>query len=331
MDKKEQIQEKFKTAIGGQALIEGIMMRGPKLDAVVVRGKEGLSVETTPRKIRSKKSVSSWPFIRGAVSFFDAQVVGVKALMRSADLAPEETQEDASKLDKWLEKKLGNKKFQDFLVGLSVCLGLGMSIFLFFLIPMLVGSLLADWINNNLLQNLLEGAVRILVFVTYIFLVSRMGDMKRVFAYHGAEHKTIRCYEAGLPLTVENVKIQTRLHPRCGTSFLLIVMILSILVFSAGSSLLLTVIPGLAAISKTIWYKLIMILFKLLLLPVVVSVSYEINRLVGRFDNAFTRMLTAPGMWFQNFTTREPDDHMIEVGIAALTAVLPEQEGEDRW
>lgn len=331
MEKKEQIEEKFKTAIGGQALIEGIMMRGPKLDAVVVRGKEGLCVETAPRKIRPKNTVASWPFVRGAVNFFDSQVVGVKALMRSADLAPEETQEESSKLDKWLEKKLGNKKFQDFLVGISVFLGLGMSVFLFFLIPMLIGSLFADWINNNLLQNLLEGAVRILVFVTYIFLISRMGDMKRVFAYHGAEHKTIRCYEAGLPLTVENVKIQTRLHPRCGTSFLLIVMILSILVFSAGSSLLLAAVPALVTISETFLYKLLMILFKLLLLPVVVSVSYEVNRLVGRYDNAFTRILTAPGMWFQNFTTRDPDDEMIEVGIAALTAVLPEEEGEDRW
>ncbi|MBO5867588.1 MAG: DUF1385 domain-containing protein [Oscillospiraceae bacterium] len=331
MEKKEHSEEKFKTAIGGQALIEGIMMRGPKLDAIVVRGKDGVSVETTPRKIRSKNSPASWPFIRGAFAFFDAQVVGVKALMRSADLAPEETQEDASKFDKWLEKKLGDKKFQELLVGISVVLGLGMSIFLFFLIPMLIGSFVADWINNNLLQNLLEGVIRILIFVVYILLVSKMPEMKRVFAYHGAEHKTIRCYEAGLPLTVENVRKQTRLHPRCGTSFLLIVMILSILLFSAASSLLLATVPALNAMSGTFLYKLLMILFKLLLLPLVVSVGYEINRVVGRYDNAFTRILTAPGMWFQNFTTREPDDDMIEVGIAALTAVLPEQEGEDRW
>lgn len=331
MNKKEQTEEKFKTAIGGQALIEGIMMRGPQLDAVVVRGKDGICVETAPRKIRAKKSFASWPFIRGAVNFFDAQVVGVKALMRSADLAPEELQEEPSKIDKWLESKLGDKKFQDFLVGISVVLGLGMSICLFFLLPMLIGGIFADWIDHNLLQNLLEGAIRILIFVAYIFLISRMKDMRRVFAYHGAEHKTIRCYEAGLHLTVENVRIQTRLHPRCGTSFLLVIMILSILVFSAGSSLLLVVIPGLAEISGTFVYKLIMVLFKLLLLPVVVAIGYEINRLVGRYDNAFTRILTAPGMWFQNFTTQEPDDEMIEVGIAALTAVLPEKEGEDRW
>lgn len=331
MAKKQQNEEKFKTMIGGQALIEGIMMRGPKLDAIVVRGKDGLSVDTKPRKIRPKNSPLSWPLIRGAVNFFDAQVTGVKALMHSADLAPEESQEEPSKFDKWLEEKLGEKKFQEYLVGAAVVLGLGMSILLFFLIPMVIGSLFADWINNNFLQNLLEGLVRIVIFLAYMLLVSRMKEMKRVFAYHGAEHKTIRCYEMGLPLTVENVRKQTRMHPRCGTSFLLVVMILSILIFSAASSLLLVLIPGLTAISGSFLYKLIMILFKLLLLPVVVSVSYEINRVVGRYDNAFTRILTAPGLWFQNFTTNEPDDGMIEVGIAALTAVLPEQEGEDRW
>jgi len=158
-----------------------------------------------------------------------------------------------------------------------------------------------------------------------------MGEMKRVFAYHGAEHKTIRCYEAGLPLTVENVRKQTRKHPRCGTSFLFVVLILSILVFSVASSVLLALVPELDALRGTISYSLIMFGFKLILLPLVVSISYEINRLVGRYDNWLTKVLTAPGQWFQNFTTNEPDDEMIEVGIAALEAVLPENEGEDRW
>jgi uncharacterized protein YqhQ len=164
-------------------------------------------------------------------------------------------------------------------------------------------------------------------------LASRMEEMKRVFAYHGAEHKTIRCYEAGLPLTVENVKKQTRLHPRCGTSFLLVVMILSILVFTVASSALLSAVPSLDALrlSSPVVYKLIMVVFKLLLLPLIVAVGYEINRLVGRYDNWFTKILTAPGMWFQNFTTNEPDDSMIEVGIAAVEAVLPEVEGQDAW
>ena len=323
-------EEKFKTMIGGQALIEGIMMRGPKLDAIVIRGKDGLHVETSQRKIRKKGSFATWPLIRGAVNFFDAQVTGVKALMRSADLSPEE-QEAPSKFDQWLEKKLGNQTFQNYVIGAAVAMGLGMSILLFFVIPMVIGSLFQQLVNNTLLQNLVEGLIRIVIFVAYMLLVSRMAEMKRVFAYHGAEHKTIRCYEAGLPLTVENVKLQSRMHPRCGTSFLLVVMILSILIFSVASSLLLTLIPSLAAMQGSILYRVIMIITKLLMLPLVVAVSYEINRLVGKYDNAFTKILTAPGMWFQNFTTNEPDDGMMEVAIEALQAVLPENEGEDRW
>ena len=324
-------QEKFKTMIGGQALIEGIMMRGPEKDAIVVRTADGIQVETKPRKIRKKGSFATWPLIRGAVGFFDAQVTGVKALMRSADLSPEESQEEPSKLDLWLEKKLGDKKFQDLVVGIAVALGLGMSILLFFLLPDLVVGLFDRWLPGNLLRNLVQGAVRIAIFVGYMLLVSRMKEMKRVFAYHGAEHKTIRCYEAGLPLTVENVRIQTRKHPRCGTSFLFVVMILSILIFSVASTLLLSIVPSLKEMDGTFLYKLIMIAFKLLLLPVVVAVAFEINRWVGRHDNWFSKILTAPGLWFQNFTTFEPDDEMIEVGIASLQAVLPEQEGTDLW
>lgn len=323
--------ERFKTMIGGQALIEGIMMRGPQKDAVVVRDKDGVHVEVTDRKLPPEKSVLKWPFIRGVRNFFDSQVTGVKALMRSADLSPEESQEEPSKLDLWLEKKLGDKRFQNLVLGLGVFMGLGLSIVLFFLLPMLVGSFFDRWISNTLVLNLIEGVIRIGIFVSYILLVSRMKEMRRVFAYHGAEHKTIRCYEAELPLTVENVRIQSRLHPRCGTSFLLVVMVLSILVFSVASTGLLATIPALKAIQSTALYRLVMIVFKLMLLPLVVSVGYEINRLVGRYDNWFTRLLTAPGMWFQNFTTAEPDDSMIEVGITALEAVLPIQEGEDRW
>lgn len=324
-------KEVFKTMIGGQALIEGIMMRGPEKDAIVVRGKDGLQVEVKPRKKRPKGSPLTWPLIRGAVNFFDSQVAGVKALMRSADLSPEESQEDASKFDQWLEKKLGEKKFQDLIVGIAVAMGLGLSIVLFFLLPMIIGSFFDRWVRSMLALNLIEGLVRMAVFMGYMLLVSRMSEMKRVFAYHGAEHKTIRCYEAGLELTVENVRRQTRKHPRCGTSFLLVVMLLSILLFSVASSLLLTLVPGLEAMRGGFLYRLIMILFKLLLLPVVVAFSYEINRWIGRHDNWFTKVLTAPGLWFQNFTTNEPDDGMIEVGIQALQAVLPAEEGADRW
>ena len=328
---QEPCQEKFKTMIGGQALIEGIMMRGPEKDAIVVRSKDGLKLDVKPRKVHPKGSVATWPLIRGAVGFFDAQVTGVKALMQSADLAPEELQEEPSKFDLWLEKKLGSEKFQKAIIGIAVALGLCFSIALFFVLPMIIGGLLHPFIPNQLLQNLVEGLIRVVVFASYMLLVSRMKDMKRVFAYHGAEHKTIRCYEAGLPLTVENVRKMTRLHPRCGTSFLLVVMLLSILVFSIASSVLLAAVSGLAAMEGTFMYRLIMIVFKLLLLPLVVAVAYEINRLVGRYDNWFTRLMTAPGMWFQNFTTNEPDDSMIEVGIAAVQAVLPEKEGADLW
>ena len=325
-------EEKFKTMIGGQALIEGIMMRGPEKDAIVVRTSEGMKVEVSPRKIYKKGTFPTWPLIRGAVNFFDSQVTGVKALMRSAELSPEGYEEEQpSKLDQWLEKKLGNERFQRVVIGLAVAMGLGMTIGLFFLLPMVVGSFFDGFVESTLVLNLIEGLVRILIFVAYILLVSRMEEMKRVFAYHGAEHKTIRCYEAGLPLTVENVRKQTRLHPRCGTSFLLVVMILSILVFSVASSGLLSIFPALEAMRGSILYRIIMIGFKLLLLPIVVAFSYEIIRWVSRHDNAFTRIMTYPGMWFQNFTTNEPNDTMIEVGIAAVQAVLPEEEGADRW
>ena len=327
-----QNQEKFKTMIGGQALIEGIMMRGPEKDAIVVRQADGeLNVDVRPRKLPPKKSVWNWPLLRGIRTFFDSQVVGVKALMHSADLSPEENQEEASKFDQWLEKKLGNEKFQQYLIGFAVFFGLAMSIGLFFLLPMVISSFFDRWIDHMLVLNLVEGLIRILIFMGYMILVSRMNEMKRVFAYHGAEHKTIRCYEAGLPLTVENVRQMSRLHPRCGTSFLLVVMVISILVFSVASTGLLAVVPALNAMQGSFMYRLIMIAFKLLLLPVVVAITYEINRWAGRHDNWFTRILTAPGMWMQNFTTNEPDDSMIEVGIAAVTAVLPEREGEDLW
>ena len=325
-------QEKFKTMIGGQALIEGIMMRGPDKDAVVVRGKEGLTVEVTPRKLPPEHSPLRWPLIRGIYNFFGSNIVGVKALMRSADLSPEEGETEApSKFDQWLEKKLGTEGFQKALVGFAVVLGLGMSVGLFFLLPMVIGGLFDRWITSNLGINLLEGVIRMGIFFLYMYLISRMKDMRRLFSYHGAEHKTIRCYEAKLPLTVENVRRQTRLHPRCGTSFELGVMVRAILIFSIASSALLALAPGLEALRGSFLFRLVMIVYKLLLLPLVVSVAYEINRWVGRYDNLLTRIVTAPGMWFQNFTTNEPDDSMIEVGIAALEAVLPEKEGADQW
>lgn len=323
--------EKFRTMIGGQALIEGIMMRGPEKDAIVVRSKDGLTVEISERKLYPEGFWKKLPFIRGVFNFMDSQVVGVKALMRSADLAPEEMQDEPSKFDKWLEKTFGNEFFQKAVLSLAVVMGIGFSILLFFFLPMFLVSFFDKLITNNFILNLMEGAVRMAVFFGYMFAVSHMEEMRRVFAYHGAEHKTIRCYEMGLPLTVENVRVQTRLHPRCGTSFLLVVMFISILVFSVASTVLLSFIPALALMRGTFIFRLIMIFFKLCMLPLVVSITYEINRWAGRHDNAFTKILTAPGMWLQNFTTNEPDDSMIEVGIAAVQAVLPAEEGADRW
>ena len=324
--------EQFKTMIGGQALIEGIMMRGPQKDAIVCRTKDGLTVEVTDRKLPREGSPLRWPLIRGVVNFFDAQFTGVKAILRSADLNPdEEWSEEPSKLDLWLEKKLGSEKFQQILIYGAAVLGMLLSIGLFFLLPMIVAGFFDGIVRSVVGINLIEGLVRMVIFMAYMILISRMSEMKRLFAYHGAEHKTIRCYEARLPLTVENVRAQTRMHPRCGTSFLLVVMILSILVFSVASSVLLEAVPALEAMRGSFVFRLIMIAFKLLMLPLVVAIAYEINRWVGKHDNFLTRILTGPGLWMQNFTTNEPDDSMIEVAIAAVNAVLPTEEGSDAW
>ena len=329
---KKESKEKFKTMIGGQALIEGIMMMGPEKSAVVVRTKDGIKSKVTPLKKSEGFSVRKLPFIRGVFNFCKSMKIGVAALMYSADLFAEddgETPEKQSKFDQWLEKKLSGEKAQNVLITLSVILGIAFSVALFFVLPSLLGSFINRWVTaNELVRNLLEGLLRIVIFLTYMFLVSRMKDMKRVFSYHGAEHKTIRCYEAMLPLTVENVREQTRLHPRCGTSFLFVVMIISILVFSIATPILRPITPVFAS---GILNALVRVVLKILLLPIVVSLSYEFNRLVGRHDNWLTHALSAPGMWLQYLTTNEPDDSMIEVGIEALTLVLPEKEGEDRW
>ncbi len=320
---KKETQEKFKTMIGGQALIEGILMRGPYKQAIVVRSPDGLVEKVEELKVnKDKNPIVRLPLIRGVVTFFSSMYHGITALMFSADYYPDEEgaePEEPSKLDRWLEEKLGNEKFQQAVIYIALLIGLAFSVGLFFLLPMLISEYALFWVKNQVLLNLCEGVVRVAIFLGYLILVSRMKDMRRVFAYHGAEHKTIRCYEAKLPLTVENVRPMTRLHPRCGTSFLFVVMIISILVFSVFTSLI------------TIRYRLLKVLFKLLLLPLVVAISYEINRFVGRHDNWFTRAISFPGMWLQNFTTNEPDDSMIEVAIRSLELVIPETEGADEW
>lgn len=311
-----QAQEKFKTMIGGQALIEGIMMRGPFKQAVVVRSPDGLVRNVTDLKlIKDKYPVLGLPFIRGVVNFGSSMVNGVKALMFSADYFPEEEDLEPSKFELWIEKKFGSAALEQFVIYSAAILGCLFSVGLFLLLPTFLVGLIRPVRNMYVLRNLLEGCVKIAILVGYMAGVSRMSDMRRVFSYHGAEHKTIRCYEARLPLTVENCRVQTRLHPRCGTSFLFVVVFISILVGAF--------IP----VSNT----LLRMLIHLCLLPIVVGISYEFNRLVGRYDNRLTRILTKPGMSLQYFTTQEPDDSMLEVAIEALKLVIPDQEGADAW
>lgn len=315
-EKRPASQEKFKTSIGGQALIEGILMQGPEKTAIVVRGPEGIVTKT--EALHKRTGALTWPLIRGVVNFGLSMVRGVKALMYSADFFPE-MEEEPSKFDKWLEEKLGSEKMEKAVISFSVFLGVLFAIGLFFLLPTFIGSLFDKIVYSPVLRCIVEGIIRVVIFLTYMYLVSKMNDMRRVFSYHGAEHKTIRCYEAGLPLTVENVKMQTRLHPRCGTSFLFVVIIISIIISSLFSA---------------IWpidNVFLRMLSRLVMLPLIVGISYEFNRMVGAHDNALTRVLSAPGMWFQNFTTFEPDESMIEVAITALELVLPEEEGSDRW
>ena len=313
--KQETVKEQFKTMIGGQALIEGILMQGPEKTSVVVRGPEGLVVKTEPLKLpKDRYPILGWPLLRGVVNFASSMVGGVKALLYSAEFFPEEAGEP-SKFDRWLEDKIGSEKMEKFVIYLAVVLGVAFSVGLFILLPTFLTGLIPGLRANFLARNLLEGLLKIALFMGYMILISRMQDMRRVFSYHGAEHKTIRCYEARLPLTVENVRPMTRMHPRCGTSFLLVVICISILC-------------GCFIRVENTWLRMGL---HLLMLPVIVAVSYEFNRLVGRYDNRLTRILTAPGMWMQNFTTNEPDDSMIEVAIRALEEVIPEKAGDDQW
>lgn len=316
----------FRTTIGGQALIEGILMRGPQKQAIVVRNQEG-NLETKVeelRLVRERYPILGLPFLRGCVNFLDSIVKGTKALMWSAEFYPEEA-ETPGKFETWLERTFGSGTAMKVLTTFAAVAGIFFSILLFVFLPTLLtsGLLYIDPSAPLWLRNLLEGVVKVAIFLVYLWLCSKLPDIKRTFSYHGAEHKCIFCYERGLPLTVENVRSMPRHHPRCGTSFLFVVIIVSILVSS--------VIFALPPIREIAANALVRIAVHLLLLPAVVSITYEINRLVGRYDNAMTRVLTAPGLRLQNFTTFEPDDSMIEVAIAALILVIPEAKGQDAW
>ena len=310
-------EKKHMTSIGGSAVMEGVMMRGPKEIATAVRKPDG-EIELDKRAVSSlvtKYHVNKIPVIRGVFAFFDSMICSIRALMWSAEFFDlEEDSSAESKFDKWLSDKFGDK-VKDIVIYFSLFIALVFSIGLFFILPNLITGLLSGIIQNNALKTLIEGVIRIGIFLGYVLLVSRMEDIKRVFQYHGAEHKTIFCYEANLPLTPENARKMSRLHPRCGTSFLVFVMVISIVLFSFISW-------------DNIWTRLGM---RILLLPVVAGISYEIIRWAGRSQSRIVCILSKPGMWLQNITTREPDDAQLEVAIAAMKAVLTDNKEDDKW
>ena len=306
----------FRTSIGGQALIEGIMMLGPDKRAIVCRTEDGFVEKVTPVKpVKDRFFLWRLPFFRGIAGFFSAMVNGVKAISFSADQLPEDMQEEPGKLDLWIERHFSDETAQKIIIGIAVVLGIALSLVLFLLLPTVIVGFIPGLKESFYWRTLVEGIVKIVIFFVYLLLCSRLKDMKRLFAYHGAEHKTIFCYEKGLPLTVENVRPQGRLHPRCGTSFLFVVLIISIF---TGSFI---------HVSDTIARTGL----KLLILPVIVGVSYEINRWVGRHDNVLSSILSWPGKQMQRITTNEPDDGMIECAICALELVIPEEAGSDKW
>ena len=306
----------FRTSIGGQALIEGILMRGPKKQAIVCRTAEGLVEKTEELKfIKDRYPVLGWPLIRGCATFLDSMVKGMQALTYSASLVPIEEQGEPDKIDKWIEDHFPEDKAQKLIIGVAVVMGIALSLFLFIFLPAFLVGLIKPLANRLVLRNLTEGAVRVAILLIYMKAVTYVSDVKRLFSYHGAEHKTIFCYEHGKALTVENVRTESRFHPRCGTSFLLVVVVVSILVNS--------VVRLKNSFARMGCH--------LLLLPLVVGISYEINRWCGKHDNALSAFLSAPGKWLQHITTNEPDDSMIECAIRALELVIPEERGSDAW
>ena len=317
-------------SVGGQALIEGIMMQGPKGAALSVRCPDG-TIDTEileVKHVKDKFEPFGWPMVRGIVNYVESMAFGYKCLMISAEKSGLEDMvddaENQSKLDKWLSDHL-SKGVMNVLTAVASVLGIGLAFILFFYLP----SLIVDGINHlagETLSNyraLFEGIIRMAIFVVYIAAVSIMKDIRRTFMYHGAEHKTIFCYENDLPLTVENVRKQSRFHPRCGTSFIFVIIIISVIISSAVS----VIAPQLRD-QRVIWMAV-----KLLILPFVTGISYEFIKYAGRHDNLFVRICAAPGLWMQRLTTKEPDDSMIEVAISAFNAsmsgVVSEKESDD--
>lgn len=321
-DKNKQKQHKI-TSIGGSALIEGIMMRGPKKTTVACRidndtiYTEDINIEP----ISTKSKIWKVPIIRGIAGLIDSMRLSYKALELSANKAIEVgtiEEEEPSKFEKWLDEKFGDKLMKVIMV-IATILGIALAIALFFFLPTylykLVCLIFPSLTDIVIFQSVFEGVLKIALFLLYIILCSKLEDMKRVFMYHGAEHKTIFCYEADEEFTIENVKKQTRFHPRCGTSFLVIALLFGILV-------------GLFIPSAPFGITFLRPVFKILLLPLMVGLSYEVIKLCGKYDNKFTRIIATPGLWAQRITTKEPDDKMIECAIKAMQAVIPD-DGSD--
>lgn len=302
MSTKTHSSEKFKTSIGGQALIEGVMMRGPKQYSVAVRKQNGEIDVQIHQNATAGKWYTKTPLVRGCYQFISSLVLGYKCLMHSAEVSGEMSEEEVG-------QNMG------LISVLSAVMATVLSLVLFMVLPTAIVGLIGKWVDLSGVATILESVVKILIFVGYIALISNLKDIKRVFMYHGGEHKSIACYESGEALTVENVRHFGRFHPRCGTSFLLITMVVSILIFMFVS-----------------WDSLILrIVLKILLLPLVVGITYEIIKFAGRHDNVLTKIISAPGLWLQRLTVKEPDDDMIEVAIAAIKAVIPQNGEDDKW
>ncbi len=314
------------TSIGGSALIEGIMMRGPKKTTVAVRtGEDSIYTEDVTMKFIGQSS-KLWkvPFFRGIAGMIDSMRLSYKCLMLSANKAMEagEIEEEPSKFEKWIDEKLGDK-FMKILMVISSLLGVGVAVLLFFFLPTWLFNLAGFVIpaikqggeGVVFWQSVIEGLLKIVIFISYILIVSQMSDMKRVFMYHGAEHKAIFCYENELELNVKNVKAQRRFHPRCGTSFILLMLLVGIVI-------------GLFIPHAPFGITWLRPVFKLALLPLTTGVGYELIKFCGKHDNKLTRIISAPGLWAQRITTKEPDESMCEVAIEAISAVIPD-DGSD--
>lgn len=318
-----------KTSIGGQALIEGIMMRGPQKDVMAVRLKDS-TIDVSEMQIKSIKNKFAFfklPIVRGVVGFIDSMLIGYRAMMESAEKSGylDELEEESAQ-EEQTQSSDGDKNTSLMMTVITIIatvIAVILCVGLFIYLPSLAFKGINYLAGGTLspFQALFEGILKIAIFLGYMIAVSYMKDIKRVFAFHGAEHKTIFCYEAGLELTVENVRKQRRFHPRCGTSFMILMLIVSVFV----TFLLDAAIP---ALKEVLWLRTII---KLLLVPLICGLGYELIRVCGRYDNIVTRIIATPGLWIQRITVKEPDDSMIEVAIAAMNEVIPENEEEDKW